>query len=119
MVCTRMGKFPEQKFVGVELQILPMGYNTWGCPIFVLQEGLSVLTKWEPKARYVVYLGQHPFNADSVVLVLNIRTGNVTPSIMCSLTTPSTLYIMRRMEQSQEIVKTWWRSTQRSLKRKT
>ena len=37
------------------------------------------VTKWEPTDRYEVYLGHYPFHSVSLKLVLNIRTGYVSP----------------------------------------
>ena len=76
-------KTPEQKFSGLELQIFPKGYYTWGFPVFFLvaplKGGLTGLPKWEPRAMSRVYLVQPPFNTGLMSLVLNTRTGNVYP----------------------------------------
>ena len=76
-------KTTEQKFSVVRFQIFPTDYHTWGCLVFVLESllrgGTEGLTKWEPRARTRVYLGHSPFHAGSVYLVLNTRTGNVSP----------------------------------------
>ena len=76
------GKTPEKKFSGVKFQISPTDSHTWGCLVFVLEDplqgGLSGLPKWEPRARYRVYLGHYPFHAGSVALLLNTRTGNIS-----------------------------------------
>lgn len=57
--------------------------HTWGCPVFVLdaslQSGLGAVPKWEPRCRIGVYLGHSPSHAGSVALVLNPRTGHVSP----------------------------------------
>ena len=37
------------------------------------------VTKWLPTDRYGVYLGHYPFHAVSLELVLNIRTGYISP----------------------------------------
>ena len=36
-------------------------------------------SKWEQRARIGIYLGHSPFHAGSVALVLNPRTGLVSP----------------------------------------
>ena len=60
-----------------------MDFHTWGCPVFVLeallQGGLVGLPIWEPRSITGVYLGHSPFHAVSVALILNIRTGHITP----------------------------------------
>ena len=74
---------PEKKFSGVEIQICPIYYHTWGCPVFFLeaplQEGSSGLTKWEPREITRVYLGNSPFHAGSLAVVLNTINGHVSP----------------------------------------
>ena len=77
------GNIPEQRFSGVEFEIFPTEYHTWSCPIFVLeyllQGGLTGIPKWEPRAINGVYLGHSPSHTGSVYLVLNTRTGHVSP----------------------------------------
>ena len=55
----------------------------FGYPVFVLdarlQGGVGGPPKWDPRARVEIYLGHSPCHADSVALVLNPRTGNVSP----------------------------------------
>ena len=75
-------KTPEQKFSGVEFQNFPTVYDTWGCPVFILEAPLQVvpagLPKWKPRERTGLYLGHSPFNAGSVALLLNTRTGHAS-----------------------------------------
>ena len=58
-----------------------MDYHTWVCPIFILEDtlkgDLSGLPKWEPRSGTGVYLGNSPFNARSVALILNIKTRHI------------------------------------------
>ena len=76
-------KTPEQKFSGVELQNFPTYYHTLGCPVFVLEAplkgGPTWLTKSEPRAMTRIYLVHSPFHAGWVELLLNTRTGHVSP----------------------------------------
>ena len=76
-------KTPEQKFSGVEFQICPTDYRTWGCLVLFLEAPLqgrpAGLPKWEPRARAGVYLGHSTFHSGSVALLLNTRTGHVYP----------------------------------------
>ena len=76
-------KTTEQKFSSVEFQIFPTDYHTWGFPVFVLEAQLQIgpeeIPKWEPRARSLVYIGHSPFHKGSVALVLNTRTGHVSP----------------------------------------
>ena len=74
---------PDQNFSGVEFQIYPTDYYTWGCPVFFLesptQGGKAGITKLEPRERTRVYIGHYQFHSGSVELVLNTITGNVSP----------------------------------------
>ncbi|KAL7575399.1 hypothetical protein ACA910_007307 [Epithemia clementina (nom. ined.)] len=73
---------PIERFSGV--QILPKlrNFHTFGCPTYVLQDKLQSnqsLPKWHSRARIGIYLGPSPSHARSVSLVLNPRTGHVSP----------------------------------------
>ena len=76
------GTTPQETFSGVEEPPHALDHHTWGCPVFVLEaqnhSGLGT-SKWEPRSRVGVYLGHSPCHAGSVALVLNIRTGHVSP----------------------------------------
>ena len=50
--------------------------HTFGCPVFVSSAGP---TKWDPRSRLGVYVGRSPFHAGSVVLVLNPKSGLLSP----------------------------------------
>ena len=57
--------------------------HTFGCPVFVLdsrlQSGFGRPPKWDPRSRLGIYVGRSPFHVGSVALVLNPRTGHVSP----------------------------------------
>ena len=56
--------------------------HTWGCPVYVLEPRLQdgqKLPKWEPRSRQAIYVGVSPMHASTVGLVLNQRTGNISP----------------------------------------
>jgi hypothetical protein len=44
-----------------------------------LQSGIAGPPKWEPRSRLGIYVGNSPSHAGSVALVLNPRTGHVSP----------------------------------------
>ena len=77
------GKTPDKKFLGLEFQICPTGYHTWGFPIVVLydplQGWLTGIPKWEPITRTSLYLVHSPFHAGPLDLILNIRTRDISP----------------------------------------
>ena len=57
--------------------------HTFGCPVYVLKDGLqtagSQIPKWDPRARLGIYLGHSPCHAGSIALVMNPRTLHVSP----------------------------------------
>ncbi len=78
------GRTPDMKFSGVAAQTLRLrDFHTFGCPIYVLDSRLQSSTmgvpKWEPRARLGIYLGRSPSHAANVALVLNPKTGLVSP----------------------------------------
>jgi len=57
-------------------------FHTWGCSIYALHNTLqagSQIQKWNSRARLGINLGLSPKHARSISLVLNIKTGNVSP----------------------------------------
>ena len=89
------------KAVNVQLK----HYHTFGCPVYILdsrsQTNPKGVPKWEPQSRLGIYVGHSPAHAGSVELVLNPKTGLVSPQYhvvyddqfstfhhMCDLTVP-------------------------------
>ncbi|MGL6008734.1 MAG: hypothetical protein ACRC1D_04685 [Culicoidibacterales bacterium] len=58
-------------------------FHTFGCPCYVLdhrlQSGTGMIPKWEPRSRMGIYVGRSPSHASNVGLILNPRTGLVSP----------------------------------------
>ena len=57
-------------------------FHEFGCPTYVLDNTLQSgqgTPKWKHHSRLRVYLGPSPSHARSVALVLNPRTGHVSP----------------------------------------
>ena len=57
-------------------------FHQFGCPVYALSSELAAgqgFPKWNKRARVGIYLGQSPKHARSVALVLNIKTGLVSP----------------------------------------
>ena len=77
------GRSPLEKFTGLTDDKLPTNFHTWGCPVYVLdaanQSGAIGTPKWEPRSHTGIYLGHSPCHAGSVSLVLNLKTGMVSP----------------------------------------
>jgi hypothetical protein len=61
----------------------PSIYHSFRSPCFVLdsrlQSEIGGAPKWEPQSRLGIYVGHSPSHAGLVALVLNPRTGNVSP----------------------------------------
>ena len=58
-------------------------FHTFECPCYTLKSRLQInpkgVPKWDPRARLGIYLGQSPAHATNVALVLNPKTGLVSP----------------------------------------
>ena len=76
------GRSPLEKFSGIVSNLLFTNFHTLGCPVYILAEanqGAMKKPKWEPHSHTGIYLGHSPCHAGSVVLVLNLQTGHVSP----------------------------------------
>ena len=77
------GKSPKELFSKSHVEPNPKYWQPFGCPVFTLdselQSGKGILNKWKERSRIGVYLGRSPHHARSVALVLNLRTGHVSP----------------------------------------
>ena len=71
--------FSDTKAVNVQLK----HYHTFGCPVYSLDSRLQTNPKgvpeWKLHSRLGIYVGYSPVHADSVALVLNPKTGLVSP----------------------------------------
>jgi hypothetical protein len=73
---------PLQNFTGSNALPRLKDFHTFGCPVYVQNEPLQTgksQSKWLSRARLGIYLGMSPKHARSVALVLNPRTGLVSP----------------------------------------
>ena len=55
--------------------------HPWGCPEYVLEPILqdgNKLSKWMPRSRKYKYLGAYPLHDSTVVLVRNLKNGNIS-----------------------------------------
>ena len=77
------GRSPLEIYSGILDEIVPTDFHTWGCPVYILdaanQTGGIGTPKWEPRSHSGIYLGHSPCHAGSVALVLNLKTGLVSP----------------------------------------
>ena len=73
---------PLEIFSGVKVAPKLRHFHSFGCPTYVLDNALhsrQSAPKWRQRSRLGVYLGPSPNHARSVALVLNPRTGHVSP----------------------------------------
>ena len=72
-------RFSNTKSVNVQLK----HYHTFGCPVYLLDSRLQTnpkgVPKSEPQSRLGIYVGHSPDHTGSVALVLNPKTGLVSP----------------------------------------
>ena len=80
---TTLQRSPVEIFTKATVMPEPKHWRPFGCPVYVLDNALQhaggIKHKWEERSRIGVYLGRSPFHARSVALVLNLRTGRVSP----------------------------------------
>ena len=73
---------PQQIFSNSLVQPNQKHWRTFGCPVYVLDSDLQTnkpFHKWKERARVGIYLGRSPNHARSVALVLDRKTGLVSP----------------------------------------
>ena len=75
---------PDMRFSGTKaVNVQIKHYHIFGCPVYILDSGLQSnpkgVPKWEPRSRLGIYVGHSPAHAGSVGLVLNPKTGLVSP----------------------------------------
>ena len=77
------GKTPMMKLLNLDIFPEMKFEHTFGFPVYILDSKLQSSglgpPKWEPRSRLGIYLGRSPYHAGSVALVLNPRTGHVSP----------------------------------------
>ena len=76
------GLSPLKMFSGVQITPKLTHFHAFWCPTYVLDNSLQSrqgAPKWKERSRLGVYLGPSPNHARSIALVLNPRTGHVSP----------------------------------------
>ena len=77
------GRTPMEAFAKTSVVTNPKHWHHFGCPAYVLdgslQGGAGIFHKWKERARVGIYIGRSPQHARSVALVLNLKTGHVSP----------------------------------------
>ena len=75
-------KSPQELFSGVNILPKIKHFHTFTCPTYILGntlQGQHYLPKWKERAQLGVYLGSSPNHSRTVHLILNPRTGHVSP----------------------------------------
>ena len=73
---------PEQIFTNSKVVMNPKHFQTFGCPVFVLDNALqqsAPFHKWKERSKVGIYLGKSPTHGRNVALVLSRETGHVSP----------------------------------------
>ena len=73
---------PLQLFSGSDVNINQKHWKPFGCPIYVLEDGLQSNKpwhKWSVRSRIGIYLGQSPIHNKNVALILHRFNGHVSP----------------------------------------
>jgi hypothetical protein len=88
--------------------------HVWGTPVFVLEPTLQdgkKLPKWKPRSRQGMYVGVSPAHSTRVSLVLNLRTGHISPqyhTVHDDLFTTVTTTLKGNIEGLNEFDKSKW-----------
>ena len=75
---------PNMRFSGTKAFKLQVNhYHTFGCPVYILDSRMQTnpkgVLKWEPRSILGIYVGHSPAHIGSIGLVLNPKTGLVSP----------------------------------------
>ena len=76
------GQIPIENFVNIDHDIDPTIFHIWGFPLYIItksNQGATRTPKWETRSRTGIYLGYSPCHTSTVALVLNLRTGYISP----------------------------------------
>ena len=87
MVDKRDGTSPLERFSSLSIASNPKHFHTFGCPVYALDNRLASNSKippWQSRARLGINLGPSPRHARSCALVLDPRTGLVSPQYHAS-----------------------------------
>lgn len=77
---------PISRFSGTTVEPNLDHFHPFGSPVYVLEDKLQAQhahNKWSDRSKVGIYLCHLPHHASNVPLVLNTRTGHVTPQFHC------------------------------------
>ena len=72
----------QELFSGINVLPKIKHFHTFACPTYVPDntlQGQHYLLKWQEQAQLGIYLGPSPNHSQTVHLILNPRTGHVSP----------------------------------------
>jgi hypothetical protein len=80
-------KSPDELFCRSPIRPTTKFLHPFGCPVYVLEanlQGRNPHPKWDKRSRVGIYLGHSAQHASSVSLILNPKTGFVSPQFHCT-----------------------------------
>ena len=73
---------PIEIFTQTKVASNPKHFHAFGCPAYVLENELQLskpFHKWKQRTEVGIYLGQSPIHSKNIALILNRKTGLVSP----------------------------------------
>lgn len=102
---------PTARFATSDVHENSKHWHHFGCPAYVLDDELQAGRrppggKWANRSRVGVYLGRSPLHSRNVALVLNIKTGLVSPQFHVKL--DGSFHTVKPSLQQQEKIESKW-----------
>ncbi len=84
-------KSPEEVIAKSKVCPTTKYLQPFGCPVYVLQDALQggySIPKWDGRSRVGDYLGHSSQHAQNILLIMNAKTGYVSPQFHCLFDNP-------------------------------
>ena len=82
---SKNGKTPIQQFANTDASTNPKHWMPFGCPAYVLnrqlQSSTPIFHKWKDRVKLSLYLERSPHHYQNIALVLDFKTGLVSPQL--------------------------------------
>ena len=117
----RRRRSPIQIFTNSKVAMNPKHFQTFGCPVYVLDNALqqnAPFHKWKERSRVGIYLGKSPNHGRNVALVLNRQTGLVSPQFHVKFD-PSFHSVMQETHESKWQEKAGFKNEKETKKKVT
>ena len=111
-------KTPMESFSNLSVAPRYQDFHHFGCPVYVLKAPLQSqqsVGKWNSRARLGIYLGMSPKHSRLVALVLNPRTGLVSPQFYVKFDSSFTTVSNSEPEPTHSIWKSLSKFTSTSM----